>query len=682
MQALPARIAALRSGDAAAVAAALRALAAPAYALPPPHITLPVSHHDANTDGWQIWIELALAAHADGLSGALAPLLRDERFTDAALALCVPLLAALGYDEETHEECLDAGLAASLTALLEAAEAATRDGNAGASVDKARLARVLRALSEYASLGHDDNAADEDALARPSVVAALLALMRRTPDSADDLTAGGAAGVILHLRARVAVPRAAVLSAALCALPAAVSVTEGVRAYGGYSGGRWYKACLLPACILSACIVIYSSDEQPLAVLLLLLQAQPAALAALARCGAVVADWTREWPHLRPSKVLKRIAQWPAQQDAPQLAGSACRGALLDTELSLSELLSPAFAPRDVQALFLAACTDDTAQEVLAHAPEAARLAAAASTALLAPHSPPLAALLAQGGRVRLLARTYVRACAVAPWRLPRLPWHVAAALRLRHERLAAAVAAAAVTAGLAHDAPPPEREASPPRPKRKREGGVSLAAPNVNERRYDSVTLLVGGAPLYVCGLLMESASPLLADLLSGVAAAAAAGGPLPPVVLPAPADVSPDALHTLCCAAVEHTYTGHVGALPQASLLPLWCVARHLQLDALQAFCELRLAPVLRAERPLLVAAAGVAARHKSDALLQRVAAALLAVPAECCAGVEAVLGAAAGGGDDAARGAASDALADAMTAVIQEALLLLPSEDAADA
>jgi hypothetical protein len=144
--------------------------------------------------------------------------------------------------------------------------------------------------------------------------------------------------------------------------------------------------------------------------------------------------------------------------------------------------------------------------------------------------------------------------------------------------------------------------------------------------------------------------------------------------VVVPPPADVEPSALHALCCAAVEHAYTGGVpAALPAASLLPLWCVARHLQMDALQAFCVRRLGPALAADLALLSATAGVTMRHRCDALLQAVAAALLAhAPRVCDASVAAALDAAAPGGDD--------ALADALAAVIRDALLARREEEAA--
>jgi hypothetical protein len=351
------------------------------------------------------------------------------------------------------------------------------------------------------------------------------------------------------------------------------------------------------------------------------------------------------------------------------------RSALLDPHFCLSELLLSGCEAR-VQARFVEACTDATGQKLLRNPPAASRLAAAVTTALMASRSPPLAELLAQGDRLQILARAYLYACMPPP---AALPWLAAAQLQLRRLRLAAALSAAASIVGdvLAVESPSPS-----PRPfKRQRvhEGGAALTAADVNVRRYDSVTLLICGEPLYVNGMLMESSSPLLADLLSGVAAPPGAPAAPPVVTLPTPADVYPAALHTLCCAAVEHTYTGNVQRFlltdSYSSLLPLWCVAQHLQMNALQAFCITRLEPALRADSALLLAAAGVAMRHRCDALLQRVASATIAAssdPVECDATVRAVLQAAAGGAEGAALEAVCDALADAMAAVLREGLL----------
>jgi hypothetical protein len=134
--------------------------------------------------------------------------------------------------------------------------------------------------------------------------------------------------------------------------------------------------------------------------------------------------------------------------------------------------------------------------------------------------------------------------------------------------------------------------------------------------------------------------------------------------------------------CAAVEHTYTGELPEeLPQASVLPLWCVARQLQMDALRAACAEALAPAALRAAPdaLLARAADVALRHGADeALLRSVAAALLlrgpkmseeedALVADALMCGEGV------GGEGEHVGTAADALGDAMAAVLRTPLLL---------
>jgi hypothetical protein len=694
LEALPARVAALRSGDVEAVRGALHALAAPAWAVPPPPVDDDADHPD-----WQRWTELASAAAAR-LTPALAPLLCDARFCDAALALACPLLAAL-LELVTDDRALGepdtlplghyVPLKAPLVKLLE------RELAAGAALDSARLERVLRCLRdaayiEPAHLDEDEENAQEQAQAEcwlcnePALTPALIALIRRPWTCESDAVAAGAALCVFsashaHLHSSDSPVWRGVFAAAALALPAVAAADASVpRQLGGLANGFSPRKNLPPVELLfffSGVAQVYGSSV--LDMLRTLLMSQPGTLAAFAHCISTAARANAAFA-TGGVRMLEKLAQAPG----PRIAGRAavpstlCRSALLDPELCLSELLSTTIARLQdgpqLQALFIAACTDNAAVSVLQHPPEALQLAAAASTAMLAAHSAELSQLLLEGERLRTLARAHVRACAATP--SPELSWQDAALLRQRNARLRAALSAAAAVSGL-HARPP-----SPPSPlvpsasssKRTctRDGGATLSAADVNRRRYDSVTLLVGGAPLYVNGMLMESASPLLADLLSGVAAESmSASGTLPVVTVPPPADVAPTAFHALCCAAVEHTYTSGIAAMSEPMLLPLWCVARHLQMEALQAYCEHRLAPALHADPALLRAAAGVAMRHRSDALLQRVAAALLAEPLSCDTEVQAVLAAASTGGADADTLAACDALADAMAAAMRDAL-----------
>jgi hypothetical protein len=693
LAALPARIAALRSGDAEAVRAALHALAAPAWAVPP----LPLGDVSDHPD-WRRWMQLAGAA-APRLTPALAPLLCDARFCDAALALATPFLAALceALSDDRDNGVFDpvpaphyVALKAPLVKLLE------RELAAGSSLDGARLERVLRCLSDCAHtepgrLDEDDDDALEQAQAEawlsdePALAPALVAVIRRPWTCESDALAAGAAICIFctthdHLVASGAAWRG-IFAAAALALPAVAAADAfGSRHLGGLAYGGYTSTHVTPVYDLLLLFEKLSRMQgaSVLDSLRTLLLSQPGSLAAFAHCisAAARANSMVTAPAVGGVCALEKLAQAPG----PRIAGrtgvpsTLCRSALLDPELCLSELLSPTIARLpdgpQLQALFIAACTDEAAESVLQHPPAALQLAAAASTAMLAAHSLQLSQLLLQGERLQTLARAHVRACAAAP--PAGLPWQDAALLRQRNARLRAALSAAAAVSGLHARPPSPPSPLVPHKRACTRDGGATLSAADVNRRRYDSVTLLVGGTPLYVNGMLMESASPLLADLLSGVAAESlSASGALPVVSVPPPADVDPAAFHALCCAAVEHTYTSGIAAMSEPMLLPLWCVARHLQMEALQAYCAARLAPALHADPALLRAAAGVAMRHRSDALLQRVAAALLAAPLTCDTEVQAVLAAASTGGADADILAACDALADAMAAAMRDAL-----------
>jgi hypothetical protein len=211
---------------------------------------------------------------------------------------------------------------------------------------------------------------------------------------------------------------------------------------------------------------------------------------------------------------------------------------------------------------------------------------------------------------------------------------------------------------------------------KRPRQGSttaVALSAADVNVKRYDSLTLLIDSRPLFVNGMLLEAASPLLADLLS-VASAAAEDKEkvLPPIAVPPPADVDPASFYNLFLAAVEHTYTSGVESLAEASMLPLWCVARHLQMDVLQRWCADKLGPALHRDELLLRSAGALALRYRCETLLAKVSIALLTAPLSEPA-LLSVLDAASGAGssteDDMAAG--GQALADSMAAVLLDAL-----------
>jgi hypothetical protein len=101
----------------------------------------------------------------------------------------------------------------------------------------------------------------------------------------------------------------------------------------------------------------------------------------------------------------------------------------------------------------------------------------------------------------------------------------------------------------------------------------------------------------------------------------------------------------------------------------MPLWCVARHLQMAVLQQWCAARLAPALPSDEALLCAAGGLALRYRCDALLAAVSTALLYKPLTEPL-LRAVLDAAVCGGDAAALAATGEVLADALALALQDA------------
>jgi hypothetical protein len=712
--ALPARIAALRSGDAAAVSAALAALAAPALALPP----AATPEECASGDAWLSWAQLASEAlRAAGLCEALAPLLLDERFTDAALALVVPLVTVPSHLVLSKQRKRQDGTAAQTAALqLLVAPLIRLLVRAAGDVDvshtnahwRPRTERVLRALLDcYMCV--ELNAflrwlLDGALQTTPSDLRQALAMLIRRPP-ADEMDAVGAATALLSSAFTDwsdvnRVQNSALMAAVLSALPAACESNKcGLHMLGSFAlGSSSFWSTQVPLSAFANVLRHSARSDHIAADFCALALAHPGALAAMGGCIrgsrsaqllSVLHDLLRMPAAHAQGSTATLVA---ARQQRAALSYALSRSSLLDSELSLCTLLSPGFSAVQgaaaLQAHVVAACSDVAALQLLAHPPEErVRVAAAASAAMLAVHVPQVAALLPRGTHLEALARAYCRACATSPWAMPGVPWHTATMMIRCHCHLQFALVTAAsfarltasATAAAAVEHEPNDAGGQPPA-KRARTAGITpapwlLTAADVNVRRHDSVTLLVAGEPLYVCSMLIEAASPLLADLLSGVAASAAAGGPLAPVPVPAPADVAHDAFHALVCAAVEHAYTGALpDALSDEQLLPLWCVARHLQMAALEACIVATLSPaLLRAQPALMRAVAGVALRHGCGALLRAVAAALLSMRgAALREATHAALAEMAAGGGDAAALNTADALADAMAGVLRTALL----------
>ncbi len=142
--------------------------------------------------------------------------------------------------------------------------------------------------------------------------------------------------------------------------------------------------------------------------------------------------------------------------------------------------------------------------------------------------------------------------------------------------------------------------------------------------RRRDSTVLLIGGEPFYAHGAMLEMQSTVLADALRDAET-------LDPIALPLPAGVPADMHYSLFRAAVEHAYTGGIAADVSADeLLPLFCLADHLQMDSLCMWCVERMAPLLARDARMLEAVWGAALARSCDALCDACATAWLVASA----------------------------------------------------
>lgn len=117
----------------------------------------------------------------------------------------------------------------------------------------------------------------------------------------------------------------------------------------------------------------------------------------------------------------------------------------------------------------------------------------------------------------------------------------------------------------------------SPP----KQPGGAGFSPADVNARRYDSITFLVGGREFYALGWVLEQASARLKRLLTHMDDCKA---PLP---VPAVEGLSKERMYEMFSLAVEFAYTGWLEVAPTAAL-DLWALAACLEMDELQSHCE----------------------------------------------------------------------------------------------
>jgi hypothetical protein len=201
----------------------------------------------------------------------------------------------------------------------------------------------------------------------------------------------------------------------------------------------------------------------------------------------------------------------------------------------------------------------------------------------------------------------------------PSLWWQ----LRVFRQAIKSAVEGAQLSAAPVAAAP----EASPddddePSAKRQRASccGVTLSAADVNVRRRDSTVLLIGGEPFYAHGAVLEAHSAVLADGLRDAET-------LDPIALPLPTGVPAKLHYRLFRAAVEHAYTGGIATdMSAEELLPLFCLADHLQMDSLCAWCVERMAPLLVPAACMLETVWAAALARSCDALCDACATAWL--------------------------------------------------------
>uniref|UniRef100_A0A061RSN7 BTB domain-containing protein n=1 Tax=Tetraselmis sp. GSL018 TaxID=582737 RepID=A0A061RSN7_9CHLO len=110
---------------------------------------------------------------------------------------------------------------------------------------------------------------------------------------------------------------------------------------------------------------------------------------------------------------------------------------------------------------------------------------------------------------------------------------------------------------------------------------GAGFSAVDVNIKRYDSITFIVGGREFYALGWVLEQASARLKRLLAHTDDVKGAV-PVPQV------DGMPDGrMYELFTLAAEFAYTGYAAISP-ADALELWSVAACLEMDELQVHCE----------------------------------------------------------------------------------------------
>jgi hypothetical protein len=342
-----------------------------------------------------------------------------------------------------------------------------------------------------------------------------------------------------------------------------------------------------------------------------LLLSQPGALAGVALVPSLARQVYHRDSHLRFLSQLQEEAVLRANAESWLLDAHFAAFAVLELRS-----LKVAAADALVRHFVTDWCTADSLDALEHHLPHQA-LPAAVSLAMLAGSDARFRDLLAGGARLELLTSALVQAAAPDYEQAPqgcRREWQ----LRV----LRTAVKSAADAAGLLAAAPDADEEEAP-LAKRQRTGGAALRAEDVNVQRRDSTVFLIQGQPFYAVGYAVESKSKVLADALRNAQT-------LDPIALPLPRGVADTEHYAIFRAAVEHAYTGGVAGVAAASLLPLWCMGDHLQMDELCAWCIQRIAPCLATDAALLEAAWAAALARPCDALCDACARAWLRLAA----------------------------------------------------
>eukprot|EP01023_Acetabularia_acetabulum_P047024 TRINITY_DN4928_c0_g1_i1.p1 TRINITY_DN4928_c0_g1~~TRINITY_DN4928_c0_g1_i1.p1 ORF type:complete len:750 (+),score=80.61 TRINITY_DN4928_c0_g1_i1:110-2359(+) len=110
-----------------------------------------------------------------------------------------------------------------------------------------------------------------------------------------------------------------------------------------------------------------------------------------------------------------------------------------------------------------------------------------------------------------------------------------------------------------------------------------SIPREEVNLKRYDSATFVVGGRECYAMGWIMEQQSPFFYQKLNGLKNIKGER-----IIVPRIPGISEDKRSELFQLAVEFAYTNSLVQIEEQDILPLWAVSRELEIFKLQQYCE----------------------------------------------------------------------------------------------